>query len=103
MTKEKYFDFKVKIRESGLTPYAYLKEINIDPCIYYQARKRYDTAGDDIKITKITNNIFDEMNLDSGITSDENEYVSINGFEIKGNHNLIKEIIIDLLRGTQNV
>lgn len=98
MTKEKYFDLKTKIEESGLTPYTYFKKNNSNPTPFYDARKKYEKNTDEIKITKVKDDTtFAPINIDS------DESVSINGFEIKGSHDLIKEIAVEFLKGTQHV
>ncbi len=98
MTKEKYFKLKEKIEESGLSPYTYLKNNKASPSLFYEARKKYEKNTDEIKITKIED---DSTFKETNIKSDES--ILINGFEIKGSHDLIKEIAVEFLKGTQNV
>ena len=39
MNREKYLELKSKIEESGLTPFTYLKRIDVNPSLFYQEEK----------------------------------------------------------------
>ena len=104
MNREKYLELNSKIEEYGLTPFTYLKRIDVNPSLFYQARKKYNNPAM-IQIRKIEDE--KSMKENSFATNDflptTNDFVTINGFKIEGNPNLIKEVIIDLLKETQNV
>ena len=105
MKREKYLELKNKIEESGLSPFAYLKSINVNSALFYQARKKYENNSKLIQIRKVEDE--KSVNEESSTIYDSlcitNEFIMINGFKIEGNSNLIKEIIIKLLKETQNV
>ena len=105
MNREKYLELKSKIESSGLAPFSYLRNINVNPTLFYQARKRYEKNSDIIQIRKVEDV---KPNTEESTVKDDflhatNDLITINGFKIEGNSNLIKEITIDLLRETQNV
>lgn len=105
MNKEKYLELKNSIEESGLTPFSYLKNININPVLFYQARKRYENNSQSIQIRKVEDaqSINEESKTSNEFLHATSEFITINGFKIEGNSNLIKEIIVKLLKETKNV
>ena len=112
-SRETYFKIKQEIIDSGLSIPGYFKKIHKSASAFYRSRNVFDCDFEvnPIFVTKIEgqkDEIENEpMSLSAPITFDPNfsmnEFIMVNGLKIEGNAEFLKEVLVKLLKDSQNV
>ena len=111
-SRETYFKVKQEIIDSGLSIPGYFKKIHKSASSFYKSKNIFDSDCEikPIFVTKIEgqDEIEDEpLSLSAPITFDadfsEGEFIMVNGLKIEGNSEFLKEVLVKLLKESENV
>ena len=111
-SRETYFRVKEDVVRSGLSISSYFKSINRSPGAFYKSKKMFDSDCkiEPIFVTKLSGQdeeASDPLKISAPITFDADfsmgEFIMVNGLKIEGNAEFLKEVLVKLLKESENV
>ncbi len=109
-SRERYFEIKQDIINSGLSIRNYFKKIKKSPNTFYNSKNVFDNdcVIKPVFVTKVDGqDEVEPLKISGPITIDlecsTNEFIMVNGLKIEGNAEFLKDVLVRLLKESEDV